>query len=1289
MLRLRLLLLFALPATLLARVQVTASGPDRVFFIYEPGNPTLELTNDGLHRLSLPDADHLAEPGELDLPCKVVRVGVPQTGAVSVSHTVVPGQTFEGVRLRTIARFSYEPDTSWYDLPAERDQPTVEAGPVEQLRGVRFVTIRIHPAVYGASSRRLAVAAQVRVQVRFDRPARTNPQPDPLDDCIRQMLLNGDQAVDWKLNRAGAPVNPYLRSSSWLKMEVDSTALYGVTGRELAAAGVPISGIDPTSLALFGIGDHEPCRTYPESLTPVPILVEGEDDGRLDPDDRLVFYGLGASRWIDRDSIYRTNFYTRYNVYWLTWGGARGARIKTGLAPDTAGTRIVRTGREVVRLEKDLDCPARSGLLWVWRMFLKSAESEATRFMIPLELTAPTRFLGLRGRFISPDTGNYQLLLRLFLNDRPVGPEYAFGQCLPSAPFEFALDTVLPLGFHRNTLTIEIGGATGKRAWLDFLELSHEVRLSLGSGRLHFFHDDTGTFRFVLTDVPDTTYVLDVTDRHAPRLCPVGRPSGDSAVVCLRVPRPAEFAAATKASLRSPVGISIRTPGRLISGSRQADYWIVAPRSFSSPAQVLARYRTGRVSGIGRARADVACLEDIYDDYSFGMEEPAAIKRFFADKQPSYGLVVGDATCDYRNILGQKIDGVPAYEYGFGTNPDALDRTAAALDAWYADFEGEGASPDMILGRVTSRTPEAFRRFVDKVITYENGPVGFWNKRFLLLADDEFLGEPSRPDLIRFTHIDQCEAMAVLPDNLLEPVKVYLTEHQFAGSRNKPGANEELMRELNRGSLLFFFFGHGSGFDLAHESVLNISRVPLINNEGRTPFCYFGSCSVGRFDDTQFECIAEEMVRMVGGAIAAVAATKATTSASNLVFARNLLTPLLMMPDSTVGLSFFRAWPTDRLYHLFGDPAVVLRLPRASSQALAVTPDTIQPGRRTRVAAIVEAPRGRYDWRLFGPRRVRFYRSPNPAMGTKTYTLPGVELARGSGRLTEGTIEFRTTVPVWSGFDTTFVADGYYAPVVRSCRVSASVSSESVDLSVLADTLGFSANRAATADSVGPSVSFCSRGRRLYDNSRVPDGLDLEIVIEDESGILIAPVPGATPLFFVNDRRTAVDLSDRLVFDQGTSTTARYHTTLSLAGPADTLTVVVFDNQLNRTSARVCVRSVGTSVLTVGSVLVWPNPVRTSARVTFELNASATCRVRLYTLSGRLVRDLGEHQGTFGYNEIRWDGRDQDGNLLPNGVYLFTLDCRAIQDGGEQRVLTRDRFLVFRQRALPHPDLRP
>jgi hypothetical protein len=169
-------------------------------------------------------------------------------------------------------------------------------------------------------------------------------------------------------------------------------------------------------------------------------------------------------------------------------------------------------------------------------------------------------------------------------------------------------------------------------------------------------------------------------------------------------------------------------------------------------------------------------------------------------------------------------------------------------------------------------------------------------------------------------------------------------------------------------------------------------------------------------------------------------------------------------------------------------------------------------------------------------------------------------------------------------------------------------------------------------------------------------------------------------VFYVNDRQSGTDLTDLMVFDDGSSSRARYRTNLSLSGPVDSLCAIVSDNQLNRTFARVVVRARSSAVLQVESVLVYPNPVRSSTRFTFLLNAGAQCRVRVYTLAGRLVRDLGDHAGSFGFNEVFWDGRDRDGGLLPNGVYLFSLDCRTFGPKTSHRVQVRDRLLVLRDR---------
>jgi hypothetical protein len=174
--------------------------------------------------------------------------------------------------------------------------------------------------------------------------------------------------------------------------------------------------------------------------------------------------------------------------------------------------------------------------------------------------------------------------------------------------------------------------------------------------------------------------MFDVTDPYVPKMCGSAEWSGDSAQFCVRIAQPAEFAATGASGLLKPALMELRQPGHLRSPARQADYWIVTPKEFLSPALRLARYRSGRVAGITQAVAMVATLDDVYDEYTFGMEEPGAIKLFLSDKHPAYGLLAGDATCDYRGMLGERPPGVPAYEYGFGLNPDAYGHGARQSD---------------------------------------------------------------------------------------------------------------------------------------------------------------------------------------------------------------------------------------------------------------------------------------------------------------------------------------------------------------------------------------------------------------------------------------------------------------------------------------------------------------------------------------------------------------------------------------------------------------------------------
>lgn len=1258
-------------------ITVLHSSSDSLRFVYRPGRMTSEPLADGSTRLSFENADNAAQPGEFDLPVYTVRVGLPphasarlvcRAGGVNrlagITPTVVPLVLYEGGSVQADSPSKLQPE-QWASL--------VDGG---RLRGVDFVTVVLHPVRFGPTGD-LETASQLDVTVQFVGKTGVGGADEPL---VARSLLNGELARAWSTDsvRQSAGWTFWDRGSGWLKVSFESTGIYVLTREELARAGVPVLGVDPRTFALYGNPEHRPNEPEADTLTEIPIVVTGESDGSFDRQDRIIFYARGADYWQANCSSYVKNLYTTSARVWLTWGGRPGRRMKTGLAPDTAGARVVREAPWVVHRERDYDCPARSGLLWIWSFLYKPPGRPEAVFETELALPDPIVIERISGRLLSGTSGN-QLSIRL--NGRVVASR-EFGISPPSAPYDFTVDSLLVTSDSRNILALGLSGDGAKGVYVDYFDVKYRRRLRLKHSRVEFLQPDTGRFVFRIADAQPDCWLFEVTEPFDPKLVSDLRFDGSGLVFCWRVSRPAQFTGCTDAGLRRVSSIELRSPGRLRQSVGNVDYWIIAPAEFAAAAERLAEYRTGRIPGSPGGRAAVALLEEVYDEYAFGMAEPIAVKRFLADKRPGYALLVGDATCDYRGLLaGVRPPGVPAYEVGYGLDPETYDRSALALDAWYADFEGEGGSPDVILGRVTARSGVELRRFVDKLISYENEPVGRWADRYLLVADDEFLGidDPADQrtwDPLRFLHIGSCEYLAALAGERLQPIKVYLTEYPFAGVKNKPGAQAALLRELETGSLVMVFVGHGSGFDLTHEKVLTIANIPALANAGRTPFCYFGSCSVGRFDDTQSECIAEELVRIPAGAIAAVGATKATTSGSNQVFARNLLSPLFAQTESTLGAAFFRAWPTDRIYHFFGDPATRLRLSSRTDEGLAMAPETLRPAQPFRVRGVVTEGYDRHEWTLYGPQLRRTYRS---FLGETDYLLPGAEFCYGSGRVREGEVlvegRFQSGVPL----DTVFVANGWYAPLPVSVRLRALLSDNQTSLCLMLDSLAFVRAPAPCDDSSGPIAEFRLGDRLLADWQLVPAEFQLGLRLADSSGIAVASYSGVAPEFWVNNRRSVIDLSRLLVFDEGTTKRAALTVPVHLTGPVDSIFVAASDNCANRTVAVLRLRTDQTTVLRVESLLVWPNPVAGPAMFTFSLSRAATVRVRIYTLAGRLVRDLGTRLFDAGYGEFWWDGRDSQGLLPANGVYIYAVTAEVCEPGDRrQRLTVRDRLLVHR-----------
>ncbi|MCK4413415.1 MAG: T9SS type A sorting domain-containing protein [Candidatus Eisenbacteria sp.] len=70
----------------------------------------------------------------------------------------------------------------------------------------------------------------------------------------------------------------------------------------------------------------------------------------------------------------------------------------------------------------------------------------------------------------------------------------------------------------------------------------------------------------------------------------------------------------------------------------------------------------------------------------------------------------------------------------------------------------------------------------------------------------------------------------------------------------------------------------------------------------------------------------------------------------------------------------------------------------------------------------------------------------------------------------------------------------------------------------------------------------------------------------------------------------------------------------------------------------------------------FPNPaVRSDLRIPFGLPQKTIVSLRVYDLSGRLVRTLHDQEFPAGYHILTWDGCDNDGGRVSSGVYFYEL----------------------------------
>ena len=103
------------------------------------------------------------------------------------------------------------------------------------------------------------------------------------------------------------------------------------------------------------------------------------------------------------------------------------------------------------------------------------------------------------------------------------------------------------------------------------------------------------------------------------------------------------------------------------------------------------------------------------------------------------------------------------------------------------------------------------------------------------------------------------------------------------------------------------------------------------------------------------------------------------------------------------------------------------------------------------------------------------------------------------------------------------------------------------------------------------------------------------------------------------------------------------------SAPTQILEVVFFDEDTNTDDNEL-------PDVFLTEVYNYPNPFNPETTISFELKFNTKVKLSVYNINGQLVNILVDTKMKTGNHKIVWDGKDQNNNQLPSGIYLYKIE---------------------------------
>ncbi len=760
-------------------------------------------------------------------------------------------------------------------------------------RGHRLLALNLRPIQINTLTGQGRVLKRATIQVI--RPNSSNNeirQPDRASETQSLRALLGNMAETSLPSRAAEHreerffenldehEGPIYNVNSW-RIYVRETSMIRLTGAYMHLMGVPLDQITPWDLHIYNKGRE------------IPIVVEGQEDGRFDEYDYIDFFGeRNEKTFIHKEPSLYEDPYSVENCYQLYWGDGRpGLRMgeEDGSWQPTWGARTVRSVRVKLHFEKDrfhdrlgqatgylatrLPVEGPLGVVmdnWFWGERVDALTSRDFEGFIPYPNRIPEFSFkpvivraSLTGLSATPGFNHYAIVSLNALTDSglTVGrqnssdPAQAWGGQSPVV-FSTKLDSssnsnirTEDLIHGNNIFTVTVPGnaigGTADKIYVNWFEVEYERDLRAFSGQFRFDFDQPlrDTVAYDIRGFADRD--VQVWKLGSSRLTSLDvrrvTPSDESASWAVRFPMISsgkhDVLVWSQNSIFPPFSMTPDTFAMDLRNHPGAEYIIIAYDPYMADTSVQMLDSVRRVT-FNNSVLTVP-LSEVYEQFSGGLATPFAIRDFLRyaynnwSVRPTHCCLVGDAVLEQRegSIPGNQLPTFAPFTPEFG---------ACATDYLMGCVSGpeNDIIPDIAVGRISCRTPFELQTYVGKVLKYESirDYEGLFQSNVLMIADTHdnqfnFVTNYSEPALR--------ELVGSACTNI---TRLYLDSIPA-------GQGPIRLRDaLRDGSVIVNYNGHGGGGVWSGSRLIDVAGVRLLNNRDTYPFVTNFTCYVGAFD---------------------------------------------------------------------------------------------------------------------------------------------------------------------------------------------------------------------------------------------------------------------------------------------------------------------------------------------------------------------------------------------------------------------------------------------------------